>query len=278
MIQASDFVSKVRYALDDNWGYVWGCYGQTWTAAKQAAATRPTTVQYGAQWIGHRVADCSGLGYWAFKELGMTIYHGSDTIWRQYVTDRCELVDGKRADGGTILPGDPVFLVEMKDGVKNRHHIGYYVGGYVIEAKGTKYGVVTSPLTHWHETAHWKNVDYEGVVFTAEPTLKKGASGEDVRELQLLLNNYGYGLGVDGKFGEKTRQAVMQFQASNGLKADGIVGDQTWAKLKNENPIINPDAETVRPDCVQIERRVLTDIRQKCYDVIEYINRALDEG
>lgn len=243
MVKSVDLCEKFHYALNDHWGYIWGQAGAVWTQAKQNAATRDTTIQYGSQWIGRRVADCSGLGYWAFKELGGSIYHGSNTIWNQYVADRCDLKDGKRTDGKEILPGDPVFLVKTENGVKNRHHIGYYVGnGTVIEAKNTREGVVTSALTRWHETAHWKNVDYgQGVEIVIYPILRKGSSGDDVKELQLLLNNYGYGLEVDGKFGDKTRNAVQMFQSSNGLKVDGIAGDQTWSALMKTAPIAPAD-------------------------------------
>jgi len=46
------------------------------------------------------------------------------------------------------------------------------------------------------------------------------------------LNSLGFNCGaVDGIFGEKTRAAVIDFQASRGLSGDGIVGQNTWRKL-----------------------------------------------
>ena len=36
---------------------------------------------------------------------------------------------------------------------------------------------------------------------------------------------------IDGIFGPNTKAAVIDFQTSAGLTADGIVGTQTWAKL-----------------------------------------------
>lgn len=246
MIKTVDLIKLWRQALNDHWGYVWGASGQEWTKAKQNAATRETTIKYGSQWIGHRVADCSGLAYWAFKELGGSIYHGSNTIWNQYVTGRCELKDGKRTDGQPILPGDPVFLVRTENDKKNRHHIGYFVGDTVIEAKSTQYGVVTSPLSHWHETAHWCGVEYEGgKIFVEHPTLRKGDSGKSVTYLQTLLCDVGEPLAVDGIFGSKTEAAVKDFQNKAGLTLDGVVGPMTWDALEKAT---GHDVDPSNPD------------------------------
>ena len=238
MVTAQGLIEKFEYALHDKWGYIWGKYGQLWTEADQQKTTDEMAEKYGGQWVGHHVADCSGLGYWAFKELGGYIFHGSNTIWNKYVTDRSELKNGARTDGKPLLPGDPVFRKKTQDGKINRHHIGYYVGGNtVIEARGTRYGVVTSTLSRWHETAHWLNVDYgNGMIFMTLPTLQYGASGSDVKKLQTLLNENGANLDADGKFGPKTEAAVKRFQEAHGLTADGIVGRKTWAALEETNP------------------------------------------
>jgi len=51
-------------------------------------------------------------------------------------------------------------------------------------------------------------------------------------EIQQALKAAGFYQGsIDGKFGPLTREAVKEFQRINGLKVDGIVGKQTWAKL-----------------------------------------------
>ena len=57
-------------------------------------------------------------------------------------------------------------------------------------------------------------------------TLKLGSRGIDVITLQKKLN-----LHQDGIFGPLTEEAVKEFQKSNGLTVDGIVGAKTWAKL-----------------------------------------------
>lgn len=66
------------------------------------------------------------------------------------------------------------------------------------------------------------------------PTLKKGASGNITKLLQEKLVTLGYSTnGVDGIFGSGTYSAVMEFQKTRGLSADGIVGQNTWRKLLN---------------------------------------------
>lgn len=61
---------------------------------------------------------------------------------------------------------------------------------------------------------------------------KKGSSGATVTEIQTRLKEWGYYSGtVDGVYGSKTEAAVRYFQSSNGLTADGQVGNQTLAAL-----------------------------------------------
>ena len=58
--------------------------------------------------------------------------------------------------------------------------------------------------------------------------LKKGDNNENVKLLQAKL-----GIEAIGNFGPKTETAVKEWQAKNGLTADGIVGDTTWNKIMN---------------------------------------------
>lgn len=67
-------------------------------------------------------------------------------------------------------------------------------------------------------------------------TLRSGASGDKVTQLQEMLNSKGAKIDVDGKFGPKTMEALKKFQGDNELKADGIVGQNTLGKLNGPAP------------------------------------------
>ena len=63
---------------------------------------------------------------------------------------------------------------------------------------------------------------------TAEPILRTGSQGDEVKNLQSRLKTLGYYTGeIDGQFGQETRTAVADFQKNNGLAADGLAGEET---------------------------------------------------
>lgn len=62
--------------------------------------------------------------------------------------------------------------------------------------------------------------------------LRINSKGAEVKKLQELLTLCGYGLFVDGSFGQITDEAVRAFQKDQHLVPDGIVGINTWAALE----------------------------------------------
>ena len=71
--------------------------------------------------------------------------------------------------------------------------------------------------------------NYGGSVQTLS---KVGSTGEEVRQIQTKLKEYGvYSGEVDGIYGSQTKKAVIAFQKYNGLAADGIAGEQTLRKM-----------------------------------------------
>lgn len=73
--------------------------------------------------------------------------------------------------------------------------------------------------------------DGNGEVIITRETLRKGDKNNEVRDLQMYLNKFGYSLTTDGIFGEKTRLAVVDFQKKHDLEPDGIVGRYTWNEI-----------------------------------------------
>ena len=254
VISPEALIAKFEEALSKGWGYIWGTAGVMWTEARQKNLEKTTdedraqSRQYGRKWIGHMVADCSGLFRWAFRQLGSDIAHGSNSIFDRYCSAKGKLKNGKRTDGIALKPGTAVFTYNAKTG--NRGHIGLYIGnGWVIEAQGSKNGVVKSKITlaKWVEWGELKAVRYTqdaadpvpvpvpDPADTGFPTLRKGAKNEYVTLLQSKLMMLGYDLGsygVDGDFGTRTQAAVKAFQKDHGLTADGVVGAKTWEALE----------------------------------------------
>ena len=167
MIAAQALIEKFRLALREKWGYIWGTAGEKWTETKQRQLEKTTDSnraqgrKYGKKWIGHTVADCSGLFSWAFRQLGGTMYHGSDTMYRKWCTEKGELRKGKRTDCAALKPGTAVFVWNGS----RYSHVGLFVGDEtVIEAMGTINGVTTTKVTagkwtHWGELT---GVNYAG--------------------------------------------------------------------------------------------------------------------
>lgn len=85
-----------------------------------------------------------------------------------------------------------------------------------------------------------KTIDMGAVPQTAEGywpprVLCEGMSGPDVAVIKALLSArgmaYNCDIDINGKFDGRLTVLVTNFQASCGLAADGIVGNQTWSKL-----------------------------------------------
>lgn len=73
---------------------------------------------------------------------------------------------------------------------------------------------------------------------TKEPLLRSGSEGQEVKNLQSRLFALGYySGGIDGQFGQLTRDALIRFQKRNRLMEDGIAGEETRAVLYSPNAL-----------------------------------------
>ena len=158
---ATDLVTYAVHAWESGWGYVWGTYGNVLTESLLAYKVSQYPDGVGnhenfirAHWLGGRTTDCVGLikGYSWLSPETMTIdygTHGMPDIGanQMYYTAR---------ESGPIstMPDIPGLAV-WHDG-----HIGVYIGGgQVIEAMGTKNGVVKTELAKRNWT-HWLKIPY----------------------------------------------------------------------------------------------------------------------
>ena len=158
---ATDLVTYAINAYESGWGYVWGTFGSVLTEGLFQAKLDQYPDGVGNyeefirnNWVGKRTTDCCGLikGYGWLDPETMSIDYGTNGMPDLGANQMYY----NASESGTIdtIPEIPGLAV-WHDG-----HIGVYIGnGYVIEAMGTKYGVVKTQLEGRGWT-HWLKVEY----------------------------------------------------------------------------------------------------------------------
>lgn len=87
-----------------------------------------------------------------------------------------------------------------------------------------------------------------GAAPTPAVSIGRGATGNGVKEVQLILTALGfYTSGVDGNFGPVTERAVKAFQAQQGLPQTGVVDQPTLDKLRAANANHTPTPPVSTP-------------------------------
>ena len=111
--------------------------------------------------------DCSGaFAYW-YKQAGSYMYHGSNTMWRKYSTEKGKigeitLVPGMAVYKRRAWKADDAGNPYYNDSIGNFYHVGLYIGGgKVIEAKSSKYNIVQSDIGEWTHASRLKNTEYD---------------------------------------------------------------------------------------------------------------------
>jgi hypothetical protein len=236
------------------WPYAWGATGQKCTVPNREARIRNPKIAEGdiklikkrCQVLNGSAGGCAGCKYYPGNNTtlifdcigfvnrvldiaGVSHYGGGcSTMWNHAANWEAK---GVIAD----LP-EMVCLVfqQVKNQPNRMDHIGIYIGdGLVIHCSvEVKIEPVEKyPWTHW---ALPIGLEGDVPVPTVKPTIRRSSTGPYVAECQQKLVKLGYDLspyGADGKFGRKTEDAVKAFQTDHRLKADGIVGKDTWAVL-----------------------------------------------
>ena len=158
---ATDLVTYAVHAWESGWGYVWGTYGNVLTESLLAYKVSQYPDGVGnhenfirAHWLGGRTTDCVGLikGYSWLSPETMTIDYGTHGM----------LDIGANQMYYTARESGPISTMPDIPGLAVWHegHIGVYIGGgQVIEAMGTKNGVVKTELAKRNWT-HWLKIPY----------------------------------------------------------------------------------------------------------------------
>jgi len=113
--------------------------------------------------------------------------------------------------------------------------MGFTWGGDWTSFKDYPHLELTGGLT-WRDLKEGKRPTH--LLNEARPSdglLENGDSGEEVEKLQKDLLTLGIDLpvyGADGDYGDETEDAVFRFQKQQGLKEDGIAGEQTLKAIK----------------------------------------------
>lgn len=95
--------------------------------------------------------------------------------------------------------------------------------------------------------------------------LSRGAKGEEVKQVQTRLTELGFFDGpISGNYMNQTLEAVKKFQEHNGLKADGVTGQDTWDMLFNSADVLDTSA-TPRPTPVPtpVPYAITVDVRNQ---------------
>ena len=158
---AADLVTYAIHAWGSGWGYVWGTYGNVLTESLLAYKLEQYPDGVGnyeglirANWLGGRTTDCVGL----IKGYG---WLNAETMEIQYGTHGMPDI-GANQMYYTARESGPISTMPDIPGLAVWHegHIGVYIGnGQVVEAMGTKYGVVKTELAGRGWT-HWLKVPY----------------------------------------------------------------------------------------------------------------------
>lgn len=158
---AHDLVAYAIHAWESGWGYVWGSFGNILSESRLDAMMAQYPDGVGGyetfireNWVGRRTTDCMGLikGYGWLNPDTLQITYGTNGM-PDVNADTCYAQATVKGPMNTI-PDTPGLAV-WRSG-----HIGVYIGnGEVIEAMGTKYGVVKTRLDERNWTA-WLEIPY----------------------------------------------------------------------------------------------------------------------
>lgn len=133
----------------------------------------------------------------------------------------------------TPTPSGNTTIKYIQETLNNRYGTGIAVDGYY--GSNTKKALVKG-LQIELNNQYGAGLSIDGIfgvkTKSACPIVRKGARGNITWLIQAMLYCRGYNTnGIDGVYGDGTKNAVYNFQKNNELIADGICGKNTFEKL-----------------------------------------------
>lgn len=202
------------YSQENRWGPDYDCSSAVITAWETAGVPVKTN---GATYTGNM--------YQVFIKLGF-----------KDVTSSVDLSTGQGLQRSDIL------LNHIK-------HVAMYCGnGKQVEASINELGKATGGKAGdqtnkeilirnyrnypWDVVLRYNSSSSSSTQSAASNLYKNGSIGQEVKNIQSMLQKIGYNLEADGEFGSITENAIIDFQTKYNLQIDGIVGPSTMKKLK----------------------------------------------
>ena len=228
---AKDNLGLVKYAekaLKENWGYVWGTFGQVLneTLLQQKIKQYPQGVgNYRTfireNYMGRRTADCVGLikSYMWYDERSKQIRYTPSTD-----VNADGMYARAKVKGPLSTMPERVGLCVWRKG-----HIGVYIGnGWVIEAQGTKYGVRKNRLRDRTFT-HWLECPYIEYVKLEVPSKPK--EDDKVEKTKIKVSIHGKPKVLEGFLKDQTNYVPIRLLEELGYK---VSWEQTTKTVKVE--------------------------------------------
>jgi hypothetical protein len=202
---------------------------------------RPKTIAYANKIAERMVTACnnSNIGYNQNERLGV-VTNGIDTKVKTnadcsaLVRECIKEATGKdvgnftTANEASVLKASGLFEESFE--YESQEKTPVYNGDVLVTKTKGHTGIICSGNPR-KEVAKSKSENYK----VPEPTLKKGSTGTQVKYLQIALNKLiKAGLSVDSDFGAKTQKALINWQSSSALTANGTYGKLSQAQMKKQ--------------------------------------------
>jgi len=216
---------KSGYSQADRWGPNYDCSSFVIQAFEQAGVPLR---EAGASYTGNMRGAMIACGFVDVTyEIGLDSGYGlqmSDVLLN-YASHTCLYIGGGKVANCRSDDGHPESGDQSGNEIRIQNYWNWSPGGWncVLRYKGTHIGSNVSG----------SNTD-GGSATAPRSTLSKGMRGDDVRDLQNMLQDAGYSVGkagADGVFGNDTFRAVASFQEDHNLQVTGIADPATIRKI-----------------------------------------------